>query len=110
MGKYKQQHIKDAAMAAQAAKQTKSKNDKPVKQKSKKEVIQKGATGFISFFGNVPVTKKGKLKKIKKTYFGDVHPGSIYKSEMASVVKNPANNKGFKSLSGYTIKLSNRMR
>ena len=78
--------------------------------KKSKGIVKQSTDSFFGFFGNIPTDKKGNLKKVKKQYFGDTQPGSIYKSEMASVVKNPANNKGFKSLSGYTIKIVNRVR
>ena len=107
MGAYKREHqAKEASAKAAASKSnggysTKTKVVSKVKAKPKTNSIKKGATAFFSFFGGVPVGKKGKLKRIKKTYFGDPHAGRLYKSEMAAVVANPRNNPGFKSLDGY---------
>ena len=64
------------------------------------KAAQKGAKGFFSFFGGVPVGKKGKLKKIKKVYHGDPHGGSMGRSEMARAVHSPRDAR-FKSLDGY---------
>ena len=72
-------------------------------------LVKQSSDTFFGFFGNIPTDKKGNLKKVKKQYFGDPQKG-LYNSDLAKVIKDPANNKGFKSLAGYTINIINRVR
>ena len=77
--------------------------------KKSKGIVKQSTDSFFGFFGNIPTDKKGNLKKVKKQYFGDPQKG-MYNSDLARLVKDPASSKELKSLSGYTVRLSNRMR